>query len=592
MLGVTLAATGCGSKQKETEAPKTEAATTEAATTEEATTEEATTEAATTEEATTEEATTEAATTEEATTEEATTKAATTEEATTEAETETESETVTEEATTEAETETEEATTEAETETEEATTEAETETEEATTEAETETEEATTEAETETEEATTEAETETEEATTEAETETEEATTEAETETEEATTEAETETETEEATTEAESETESESETEFSTVIPEEVLDFSGLDYVTLGEYKGVEITLMPIEITDEEVQSMIDSETVQTLDEGTVEMGDVANIDYEGTVDGVPFDGGSAQGFDLEIGSGTFIDGFEEGVVGIAVGEEKDLNLTFPENYHSEDLAGKDAVFHVKVNSIQRVPELTDEVAAEVSEGLTADEYVESVRERLAESYAQEQEYYARMDLIETVCSNAVIDGYPTEYLDYCVNIAKASYEELAEMNGLTLQQLVEAQGMTEEDFLSQLEDYQKEALEAELVMRAIAEQEDIELSDEEYAEALTNYTANYSTTEEEVEGMYGKAYFRMNALLDKTLEFLYDNAKFVEETEAETDETETGAETETAKAETETDAETETAKSETQTDAETETAKSETETESETEK
>ena len=482
------------------------------------------------------------------------------------------------------------------------------------------TEEATTEAaseiETETEEATTEAASETE---TETEEETTEAASETETETEEATTEAasETETETEEATTEAASETESESETGTEDVSEEEsesetefnVTDlpvYDASEYVTLGEYKGLTVEVDPVEVTDEQVMDKIASETKQTLTEGTVEDGDTVNIDYVGKIDGEEFDGGSAEGYDLEIGSCTFIDGFEDGIIGMQVGETKDLELTFPEDYHSEDLAGKDVVFTVTVNSISRVPELTDEVADSVVEGMTAEAYQESVRQELEDSAKESQKSDAQQKLLQAVYDNATISGYPEENLQYTINRAKNYYEWLASMYGMTLDDYLTNYGMTQDEFMEQIQPVAEEALGEEMTLLAIAEEENIEVSDEEYQAGLARYAeAQGMDDPSKLEEAYGENYIRNSLLQEKVLNFLYENATIeeVKETEAESDTEEvTAAESDTeeateAESETETDSE-EVSETESESEEDTESTSetesettSETETESETE-
>ena len=559
---VALAATGCAGNEKETEKAATEAVTTEA-------------ESETASEAETTEAATEAAS--ETETEEATTEAA--------SETETETEEVTTEAASETETESEEETTEAASETE-------TESEEETTEAasETETEEATTEAASETE-------TETEEATTEAASETE-------TETEEATTEAASETESESETgTEDASEEESESETEFNVA---DLPAYDASEYVTLGEYKGLTVEVDPVEVTDEQVMDKIASETKQTLTEGTVEDGDTVNIDYVGKLDGEEFDGGSAEGYDLEIGSCTFIDGFEDGIIGMQVGETKDLELTFPEDYHSEELAGKDVVFTVTVNSISRVPELTDEVADSVVEGMTAEAYQESVRQDLEDSAKESQKSDAQQKLLQAVYNNATISGYPEENLQYTIKRATDYYEWLASMYGMSLDDYLTNYGMTQDEFKEQIQPVAEEALGEEMTLLAIAKEENIEVSDEEYQDGLARYAeAQGMDDPSKLEEAYGENYIRNSLLQEKVLDFLYENATIeeVKETEAESDSEEVSeAESDTEEAsktasETETDSE-EAAETESESEKDTESTSetesettSETETESETE-
>ena len=578
---VALAATGCGSSEKETE-KATEKVTTEAATTEAASETESESEAATTE------AESESETESES------------EAATTEAESESESESESEEA---AELKTGKAAAESETESEsETASEMETESESETA-SETETEsESETASETETEsESETTSETETEsESETASETETEsESETASETETEsESETASETETESESETTsetetgsEAESETgseeESETETEFNVA---DLPEYDASEYVTLGEYKDLTVEVAPVEVTDEQVMDKIASETKQTLTEGTVESGDTVNIDYVGKIDGEEFDGGSAEGYDLEIGSCTFIDGFEDGIIGMQVGDTKDLELKFPEDYHSTDLAGKDVVFTVTVNSISRIPELTDEVADSVVEGMTAEAYQESVRQDLEDQAKESQKTEAEQKLLQAVYENATIDGYPEENLQYTIKRATDYYEWLASMYGMSLDDYLKNYGMTQDEFNEQIQPVAEEALGEEMTLLAIAKEENIEVSDEEYEAGLARYAeAQGMDDPSKLEEAYGENYIKNSLLQEKVLDFLYENATIEEvaETEAESEsESETEAASEvTSEEETETET-----TSETETESESETA-SETETESETE-
>ena len=532
---VALAATGCGSSEKETE-KATEKVTTEAATTEAASETESESEAATTE-------------------------------AESESETESESEAATTEAESESESESEEA---AELKTGKAAAESETESEsETASETETESESETT-SETETES----------ESETASETETES----------ESETVSETETETgseSESETGSEAESESETETEFNVA---DLPEYDASEYVTLGEYKDLTVEVAPVEVTDEQVMDKIASETKQTLTEGTVESGDTVNIDYVGKIDGEEFDGGSAEGYDLEIGSCTFIDGFEDGIIGMQVGDTKDLELKFPEDYHSTDLAGKDVVFTVTVNSISRVPELTDEVADSVVEGMTAEAYQESVRQDLEDQAKESQKTEAEQKLLQAVYENATIDGYPEENLQYTIKRATDYYEWLASMYGMSLDDYLKNYGMTQDEFNEQIQPVAEEALGEEMTLLAIAKEENIEVSDEEYEAGLARYAeAQGMDDPSKLEEAYGENYIKNSLLQEKVLDFLYENATIEEvaETEAESEsESETEAASEvTSEEETETET-----TSETETESESETA-SETETESETE-
>ena len=369
-----------------------------------------------------------------------------------------------------------------------------------------------------------------------------------------------------------------------------DIPEYDASEYVTLGEYKDLTVEVTPVEVTDEQVMDKIASETKQTLTEGTVESGDTVNIDYVGKIDGEEFDGGSAEGYDLEIGSCTFIDGFEDGIIGMQVGDTKDLELKFPEDYHSTDLAGKDVVFTVTVNSISRVPELTDEVADSVVEGMTAEAYQESVRQDLEDQAKESQKTEAEQKLLQAVYENATIDGYPEENLQYTIKRAKDYYEWLASMYGMSLDDYLKNYGMTQDEFNEQIQPVAEEALGEEMTLLAIAKEENIEVSDEEYEAGLARYAeAQGMDDPSNLEEAYGENYIKNSLLQEKVLEFLYENATIEEvaETESESEsESETEAASEVASEE---ETETETT-SETETESESETA-SETETESETE-
>ncbi|MDO4523669.1 MAG: trigger factor, partial [Eubacteriales bacterium] len=392
---------------------------------------------------------------------------------------------------------------------------------------------------------------------------------------------------TEEATTEeATTEEESEVETELG-----DLPEYKASDYVTLGDYKGLEVTeKSPVNVTEEDVMSALeDSIPLENLTEGEVKDGDIANIDYEGTLDGVAFDGGTAQGTDLEIGSGTFIEGFEEGLIGVQVGEAVDLNLTFPESYHSEELAGKDVVFHVTVNSLQRAQDVTDDIVAEISEFKTVEEYKESIRKELEENQASQNRTATEYELINQVYNNATIDGYPEEALAYTLNRAKAYYESYASYYGMTTEDLMAAYGMDEETFMGELENVAKQTLSQEMVLIAVAEKEGLEPTEDEFAEGLEKYAQRAGSDAEALLEQYGENYIRNSLIQEKALEFLYENANISveEETEIEIASEEETEEVSEAESETETE---EVSETESETESES-MSESESETESESE-
>lgn len=341
---------------------------------------------------------------------------------------------------------------------------------------------------------------------------------------------AETQTETAEASTEASSE---------DTAAAPQRPEYKALDYVTLGEYKGLEVTLQSLEPSEEEIEAEIQSalsqnEKLEEMKEGTVENGDVANIDYEGKLDGEAFDGGTDKGYDLTIGSGTFISGFEEGLVGKKIGETVDLNLTFPESYGSTELAGKDVVFTVTINSVKRAPELTDELAAEISDYKTVEEYRSSIVDTLKEQKKTEQENAKINDLVGLAYQNATINDYPQEMIDYQLEKVTEYYKSYAEQSEMEYADFLEQQiGMTEEEFLSQMTETVKQTMASELVLRAIAETENVEVSDEEFRTSAEEYAAQMGMTDvDEFITQYGEGEIMASILQDKAVDILVENA------------------------------------------------------------
>lgn len=359
-----------------------------------------------------------------------------------------------------------------------------------------------------------------------------------------------------EGTTEAEtaSEVETEAAAEAESEVEElgERPDYTALDYVTLGEYKGLSVILEPVTVTEEEIDASIKGEAeaqdkFKMVEEGTVEEGDTVNIDYEGKKDDVAFDGGTAEGHNLTIGSDSFIDGFEDGLIGVAVGDTVDLNLTFPEEYHSEDLAGQDVVFTVTVNYIREEAEITDDLVAELSEGAysTVDGYREYMRELLQADKESEQEQTIYNELMTQLYNTCTIEEYPQELVDYSSQATYIMYTQYAEMYGMTLEDLIASFGMTEDDFDAMVQQEVQANLVPELILKAIAEKEEITVSEEEYAEGCAEYAEAYGyATVEEFEAAYDVVTIETSILMDKMLEFVKENAVIeeLEETEAET--------------------------------------------------
>ncbi|MDD6325507.1 MAG: trigger factor [Lachnospiraceae bacterium] len=394
-----------------------------------------------------------------------------------------------------------------------------------------------------------------------------------------------------EASTEAATEADTEASTEASSEEELEITerpDYKALDYVELGEYKGLTVEVSPTTVTDEEVLKQIranaGSDILEEVTEGTVEEGDTANIDYEGKLDGEAFDGGTAKDTDLEIGSGTFIPGFEDGLIGVKIGDTVDLPLTFPENY-TEELAGKDVVFTVTVNSVKRMPELTDDLVNQITDGeyTDVDSYKESVRKDLEDAKVASRPSEINNSLLTQIAATSTIKEYPQELVDYAANNMKNYYKQQAESSNMEFADFLSTYfSMDEDTFNEQVELVVKQNLRAELYLKAIAEAEDIELTDEEYEAKCEEFAENYGyDSVEKFKAAYTEDEIRLSALEDKVLEFLSDNATIVEKSEDETEasseaSTEAASEDGTeAAAETETEAATE-ASTEAATDAE----------------
>ncbi len=327
----------------------------------------------------------------------------------------------------------------------------------------------------------------------------------------------------------------------------EEDLDLA--KYVTLGEYKGLSVKLNDTNVTDEELkeaeEDALASRTTQKEVTGRpVQNGDVVNIDYEGKKDGVAFQGGTAAGRDLEIGSHSFIDGFEDGLIGAEIGETRELNLTFPEQYHSEELAGQDVVFTVTVNSIKEnvVPDLTDELAHELDSNVnTVAEYRTKLKEDISKSKGISARSQAYGELLQAAQNNAVIssgEDLPKWLIEENKKSQKESFEKSLQMYGMDLSTYLTQQGMTEKDFDDTLEAYAMTIAEQQLLIRALAEAENITVTDKDieaqYEEDAATY--GYSSGQEfksSVEEQGAQDTFKEAVLTRKVEEMLFGYAK-----------------------------------------------------------
>ena len=308
---------------------------------------------------------------------------------------------------------------------------------------------------------------------------------------------------------------------------------------VKLGRYKGIEIEEIPVEVTEDEIKAHFekiqnDNARLVPVEDRPAEMGDTVNISYAGTVDGVPFDGGQSDSYDLKLGSKTFIDTFEEQICGHSIGEKFDVNVTFPAEYHAEELKGKDAVFAVEIKGITKseLPELNDEFAQDVSEYETFDEYKAKEVEKLTKEKEQKARQKKEDAIIEKVIANAEMD-VPEVMYDNRVDDLIAEYEQNMKMQGLTLDAYCKFSGQTVEDLKKQLRPMAKNSVDAKLVIDQIVKDENIEATDEDVQAQIKKYADQYGLEPEKIAQYYeSDPGFRQEVALHKAIDLLCDTA------------------------------------------------------------
>lgn len=310
--------------------------------------------------------------------------------------------------------------------------------------------------------------------------------------------------------------------------------------YVTIGEYKGLELTRTSQPVTDDDVQAEINynlEDNGSEVKDGTVENGDTVTINFTGTIDGKEFDGGSAEDYELVVGDGEMIDGFEDGIVGMKSGETKELDLTFPDDYYEESVAGKAVVFKVTLQKFTRPAELTDEWVAENTEYKTVDEYREAVKKQLEDTAVQTADYGLYSDAWNKVQAASEIKDYPKEDVD----AAKKSYQELNEKYvkdaGMEMADFLESQGMSEEDYESECQQYAESKVEQNLIVQGIMDAEGLSIDDEETQKLKDDLIKEYgfASIDEMIE-TYGEQEVNESLALLRVERFIVDNANVTE--------------------------------------------------------
>ena len=309
---------------------------------------------------------------------------------------------------------------------------------------------------------------------------------------------------------------------------------------VKLGKYKGIDIKKIEYPVKDEDIEKELKkmqekNARLITIEDRALENGDIATIDFEGFTDGVPFEGGKAEGHELEIGSGAFIQGFEEQLVNMKIDEEKEIKVTFPKEYFSKDLAGKEATFKVKLHEIKKkeLPKLDDEFAKDVSEFDTLEELKTDIKNKMEKDNGQKAKYETEESAIKAVCDNVKID-IPSGMVDMEVDHMIQDINQRLSYQGLKLDQYLKMIGKTEEEVRKEYEPQAIEAIKSRLTLEAIRNAEKIEASEEEIKEKLEEMAKNYGKKVEEIQDNEDlKNYIKEGIESEKAIDFIVKNAK-----------------------------------------------------------
>lgn len=313
---------------------------------------------------------------------------------------------------------------------------------------------------------------------------------------------------------------------------------------VTLGEYKGIEVGKAAAEVTDEDVENELkkiqnQNARILTVEDRPVADGDETIIDFEGVVDGRTFDGGKAEDYSLVIGSHSFIDTFEEQLIGKNIGEECEVNVTFPSEYHAKELAGKPAVFKVTVKEIKEkeLPELNDEFAEEVSDFDTLDEYKGDIRAKLLETRQKQAATENENRVVEKVVEGASMD-IPEAMVDMQVQNMINDYARRMQGQGMSFDQYMKYTGMTVEQLKAQTRPQAEKTIRTRLVLEAVVKAENIEVSDEKLEEEIRNMANSYKMEPDQVRSYMGERgieQMKEDMAVQEAVDFLVAEAKLV---------------------------------------------------------
>ena len=327
--------------------------------------------------------------------------------------------------------------------------------------------------------------------------------------------------------------------------------DLNILDYVDLGDYKGIELTKSITKVTDDEVTNEMESKAVElTGSDVTVEDGDTAIIDFVGKLNGVAFDGGTASNYELEIGSGSFIDGFEDGLIGVKKGDTVDLNLTFPESYQSTELAGKDVVFTVTVNGVKRKPQLNDEWLAANTNYATLAEFAAETKQKLEDAAETTASNTLESSGLDQVISNSTVKKYYKSLIEQGESQYEKRLNAYASAYGKSLSELLDAQGMTESQYQNQKQKQAVSYAQVAMVVYAIAQDAGLSEADAEYQTILNDLANNYNMDAATFSSTYGESLVKSSVMSQYAMNYIVSNANVTTQEVEETEETTTAAE------------------------------------------
>lgn len=314
---------------------------------------------------------------------------------------------------------------------------------------------------------------------------------------------------------------------------------------VTLGAYKDIEVAKADVEVSEEEVNAEVDKEREKnarqiSVEDRTVENGDMIMLDFEGFVNGVAFDGGKGENYPLTIGSGSFIPGFEEQLVGAEIGKELDVNVTFPEEYQAPELAGKEATFKCKVNEIKvkELPEADDDFAQDVSKFDTLAEYKEDLKAKLAESKAAAAKRAKEDAVIEKIIENAEME-IPEAMIDTQARQLVDEFAQRIQAQGLSFEQYLQFTGMTLDTALEQMKPNAVKRIQSRLVLEAVVKAENIEVSEEDVKAEIAKMAESYKMDADKLAEIMSddeKEQIKMDMAIEKAVELVTEAAKEVQ--------------------------------------------------------